>query len=83
MLEAVLAVPPRSSRRATARRASSRRAMARRRTDDVQQRIVEFLQDRPDSTVGGIAKALNADRGRVAAELTLLAGPAQPRSIKR
>ena len=60
-------VPQRSVRRATARRASTRRATARQRKDDVEGRIIEYLKDRPQSTTGDIAKALNADRGTIAA----------------
>jgi predicted HTH transcriptional regulator len=63
-------VPQRSTRRATARRASSRRAMARQHKDDVDGRIVEYLKDHPQSTTGDIAKALNADRGTIAAGLS-------------
>jgi hypothetical protein len=62
------AVPRRSLRRATARRASSRRATARERKDDVEGRIVAYLQDHPQSTTGDIAKALNANRDTIAAE---------------
>jgi hypothetical protein len=60
-------VAQRSARRATARRASSRRAAARQRKDDVERRIIEYLQDSPQSTTGEIAKGLNADRGVIAA----------------
>jgi hypothetical protein len=60
-------VPQRSARRATARRASSRRATARRRKDDVEGRIIEFLEDHPQSTTGDIAKGLNANRATIAA----------------
>ena len=63
----VPAVPRRSVRRATARRASSRRATARERKDDVEGRIIEYLKDRPHSTTGDIAKALNANRDTIAA----------------
>jgi hypothetical protein len=49
-------VPQRSARRATARRASDRRATARQRKDDVEGRIVEYLDDHPQSTTGDIAK---------------------------
>jgi len=63
-------VPQRSARRATARRASSRRATARRRKDDVEGRIIEYLQDHPQSTTGEIAKALNANRDTIAAGLS-------------
>jgi hypothetical protein len=60
-------VPQRSARRATARRASIRRATARQRKDDVEGRIIEYLKDRPRSTTGDMAKALNAHRGTIAA----------------
>jgi hypothetical protein len=63
-------VPARSARRATARRASKRRATARQRKDDIEGRIVEFLQDHPRSTTGDIAKGLNANRATIAAELS-------------
>jgi predicted transcriptional regulator len=60
-------------RRATARRASSRRATARQRKDDLEGRIVDYMKDRPHSTTGDIAKALNADRATIAAGLSHLA----------
>ena len=63
-------VPQRSARRATARRASNRRAAARERKDDVEGRIVEYLNDHPQSTIGDIAKGLNASRGTIAAGLS-------------
>jgi len=63
-------VPQRSARRATARRASNRRAAARQHKDDVEGRIVEYLADHPQSTIGDIAKGLNADRGTIAAGLS-------------
>jgi hypothetical protein len=63
-------VPRRSARRATARRASNRRAAARRLKDDVEDRIIEYLEDHPRSTTGDIAKGLNARRGTVAAGLS-------------
>jgi hypothetical protein len=69
-LVAVPAVPARSARRATARRASKRRATARQRKDDIEGRIVEFLEDHPRSTTGDIAKGLNANRATIAAELS-------------
>ena len=62
-------VPQRSARPATARRASDRRATARARKDDVE-RIVEYLDDHPQSTTGDIAKTLNANRGTIAAALS-------------
>jgi hypothetical protein len=66
-------VPQRSARRATARRASNRRATARQRKENVEERIVEYLEDHPQSTTGGIAKGLNADRGTIAAGLAHIA----------
>ncbi len=66
-------VPARSARRATARRASNRRARARRRKDDVEGRIIEFLNDHPRSTIGDIAKGLNVNRATIAAELPHMA----------
>jgi hypothetical protein len=67
MLATLPVVPQRSVRRATARRAGTRRATARQRKDDVEGRIIEYLRDRPQSTTGDMAKALNADRGTIAA----------------
>jgi hypothetical protein len=82
------AVPPRSSRRATARPASSRRASARQLKRDVEGRVITYLKDHPRSTTGEIAKGVDADRGRVAAELARAAraapidkGPGGPRII--
>jgi hypothetical protein len=63
-------VPRRSLRRATARRASMRRATARDRKDDLEGRIMEYLEDHPQGTTRDIAKGLNADRGAIAAELS-------------
>ena len=64
-------VPQRSARRATTRRASGRRATARARKDDVVDgRIVEYLDDHPQSTTGDIAKGLNANRGTIAVALS-------------
>ena len=65
-------VPQRSVRRATARRASNRRATARRRKDDIEGRMIGYLDDRPQSTTGDLAKGLNANRGTVAAGLSHL-----------
>ena len=61
------AVPRRSARRATARRASARRATARQRHDDIEGRVIDYLQEHPQSTTGDIAKGLNANRGAIAA----------------
>jgi hypothetical protein len=66
-------VAPRSARRATARRASDRRATARERKDDVEGRIVEYLEEHPQSTTGDIAKGLNANRDTIAAGLSHIA----------
>jgi len=71
------AVPQRSARRATARRASSRRHTAREHQHPVDDRIAAYLEEHPDSTAGEIAKALNADRGEVAAGLSHLARAAE------
>jgi hypothetical protein len=61
------AVPQRSARRATARRASNRRAAARLHKGDLEERVREYLTERPLCTTGGLAKGLNVDRGKVAA----------------
>ena len=66
-------VPPRSARRATARRASIRRATARLHTDDIEERVSEYLNEHPLCTTGDLAKGLNADRGRVAAARSQIA----------
>jgi hypothetical protein len=55
------------TRRATARRASNRRATARLHTEDIQERVSDYLNAHPRSTTGNLAKGLNADRGKVAA----------------
>jgi capsid protein len=62
-----LEVPRRSSRRATARRASTRRATARGYDDDLEGRVIEYLEHHPRSTTGALAKALDADRATIAA----------------
>jgi hypothetical protein len=62
-------VPERSARRATARRASTRRATARRHKGDVEGRLVEYLQEHPQSTIGDMAKGLDADRDTVGARV--------------
>ena len=72
-LVSVPMVPARSARRATARRASKRRATARQRKDDIEVRIVEFLDVHPLSTTGDIAKGLIANRATIAAELAHIA----------
>ena len=60
-------VPQRLARRATARRASNRRATARLHKDDIEERVREYLTERPLCTTGDLAKGLNVDRGKVAA----------------
>jgi hypothetical protein len=60
-------VPQRSARRATARRASSRRATARLHKDDLEGRVIQYLNDHARCTTGDLAKGLNADRDKVAA----------------
>jgi hypothetical protein len=72
LLVAASGVPQRSARRATARRASTRRATARERKDDVEARILDYVNDHPQSTTGDIAKELSADRGAIAAGLSHL-----------
>jgi Fic family protein len=62
--------PQRSVRRATARRASTRRATARQRKTDISARIIDYLEDHPQSTAGDVAKALNANRNTTAARLS-------------
>jgi Fic family protein len=64
--------PPRSMRRATARRASTRRATARQRKGDISGRIIDYLNDHPQSTAGDVAKALNANRNTTATQLSRL-----------
>ncbi len=61
------AVPQRSARRATARRASNRRATARLHRDDIEERVREYLTERPLCTTGDLAKGLNVDRAKIAA----------------
>jgi hypothetical protein len=92
-LESTFLLPgalPRSSRRATARRASSRRATARQLRRDLEGRIIEYMKDHPRSTTGDIAKGVDAERGRVAAQLARITrlglgdvdrGPGGPRII--
>ena len=66
-------VSQRSARRATARRASNRRATARLHKDDIEERVSEYLNEHPLSTIGDLAKGLNADRGKVAAARSQIA----------
>ena len=55
---------------ATAPKRSTRRAAGRQRQSDVQARIIDFLQDHPNSTAGDVAKALNANRNAIATRLS-------------
>jgi uncharacterized membrane protein len=71
--DSATAAPTRSVRRATARRASNRRATARNRQTDSEASVLDLLAHHPGSTAGDLAKALNLDRGSVAARLTQLA----------
>jgi hypothetical protein len=101
-LESAFLLPGVPSRRPAARRASSRRRAATRDPKptrdpkrDVAGRVIEYLNDRPSgttgeiaSTTGEIAKGLEANRGRVAAEFARIArradtdeGPGGPRII--
>ena len=67
------AAPARSRRRATARRATNRRATARSRQSDTEASIIDFLTQRPGSTVGDLAKGLNLDPESVSTRLTQVA----------
>jgi len=64
--------PKRSTRRGTAARASSRRHAARDLKPDPVAQIVGFLSEHPQSTTGAVAKALNAGRSTVAAQMAKL-----------
>jgi len=64
--------PKRSTRRGTAARASSRRHAARDLKPDPVAQIVAFLSEHPQSTTGAVAKALNAGRSTVAAQMAKL-----------
>jgi hypothetical protein len=75
------AAPARSVRRATARRASSRRATARSRQPDSETRIMDYLDQHPGSTAGGIAKGLNLDPASVSTHLTQLAKAGEIRKV--
>jgi hypothetical protein len=78
-------VAQRSARRATARRASNRRATARQRKDAVEEHIVEYLNNHPQSTTGELAKGLNADRGTIAARMSHMVwarGTSQARAVR-
>lgn len=73
-LESAFLLPGVPSRRPAARRAGSRRRAATRDPKrDVEGRVIEYLNDRPSGTTGKIAKGLEANRGRVAAEFARIA----------
>ena len=88
-LESTFLLPGVPSRRPAARGASSgRRAATRDPKRDVEGRVIEYLNDHPSGTTGEIAKGLEANRGRVAAEFARIArradtdeGPGGPRII--
>ncbi len=63
-------VAQRSTRRATARRVSSRRAAARQHKGDLDGRVLGYVRGHPQSTIGEMAKGLNANRDTIAAEVS-------------
>lgn len=66
-------VPPkRAARRGTAVRASNRRHAARDLKVDPAERIISFLKEHPASTIGVIAKGLDANRSTVASQVNKL-----------
>lgn len=71
--EAAATVPKRAVRRGTAARASSRRHAAREIKADPAEKIVAFLKDHPGSTIGGVAKGLDANRSTIARHMDTLA----------
>src|SRR3954462_10384942 len=77
-LDTAPVVPQRSARRATARRASNRRATARLHKHDIEERVSEYLNEHPLSTIGDLAKGLNAHRGKVAAARSQIANAGEP-----
>lgn len=76
---APVAVPPapkpkRAVRRGTAARASNRRHAARDLQVDPAELIVAFLKDHPGSTIGAVAKGLDASRSTIASQMGKLEG---------
>lgn len=65
----VVAAPKRSVRRGTAVRASSRRHAARAVKPDPAELIIAFLKEHPGSTIGAVAKGLDANRSTVASQM--------------
>lgn len=64
--------PKRAVRRGTAARASNRRHVARDLKVDPAERIVDFLKQHPGSTIGAVAKGLDASRSTVAGQMDKL-----------
>ncbi len=64
--------PKRAVRRGTAARASNRRHVARDLKVDPAEQIIGFLKEHPGSTIGAVAKGLNASRSTVAAQMAKL-----------
>jgi len=75
-------VPQRSARRATARRASNRRATARLHKVDIEERVREYLTERPLCTTGDLAKGLNVDRAKVAAARSRIASAGETSDVE-
>lgn len=70
----VTPVPPakRAARRGKAVRASNRRHTARDLKVDPAERITAFLKDHPASTIGAVAKGLDANRSTIASQMNKL-----------
>lgn len=64
--------PKRAVRRGTAARASNRRHVARDLRPDPEARILDFLKQHPGSTIGAVAKGLDASRSTVAGQMDKL-----------
>lgn len=64
-----VAAPKRAARRGTAVRASNRRHVARELKVDPAERILGFLKDHPGSTIGTVAKGLDANRSTIASQM--------------
>lgn len=67
------AAPKRAVRRGSAVRASKRRHVARDLKVDTAERVLEFLKEHPGSTIGAVAKGLDANRSTIAAAMDKLA----------
>ncbi len=66
------AASKRQVRRGTAARASKRRHVARDLKVDSAERVLEFLKAHPGSTIGAVAKGLDANRSTIAAAMDKL-----------